>query len=92
MLVLVARLRCHVTLQLCSSFWITERLLIFTRRTRQTSPQPALLSSQTQTALTCQHFWLITEIQGAVTIELISLIRETCLAGVKNCVTMQISA
>jgi hypothetical protein len=41
-------------------------------------------------ALKCQHFQLITEIKGAVTTELISIIKETWLAGVKNFVNMQI--
>jgi hypothetical protein len=43
-------------------------------------------------ALKCQHFQLITEIKGAVTRELISIIKENCLAGMKNFVNMPITA
>jgi hypothetical protein len=43
-------------------------------------------------ALECQHFQSITEIKGTVTRELMSIIKENCLAGVKNCVNMQINA
>jgi hypothetical protein len=94
MLVLVARLQHHITLQLCSSFWKTGRLLsIFTHRTRPTTPPPALFSSPIlRFALKYQKFQLITEIKGAVTRALISITKETCPAGVKNCVNMQINA
>jgi len=39
-----------------------------------------------------QRFQLITEIKGAITRELISIIKANCLAGVKNFVIMQINA
>jgi hypothetical protein len=54
---------------------------------------PALSSSPNSNLhLKYQHFQLITEIKGAVTWELINVIKESCLAGIKNCLNMQINA
>jgi len=92
MLVLVAQLHRHITLQLHSSFWITERLLIFTCHTPLTLPPLALLSSPNSDCPHKSAFTVDNRNSSSVTRELISIMKETYLAGVKNCVNMQISA
>jgi hypothetical protein len=82
-----------ITLGLCSSFWETGRLLSFITHPNHLTSLPQIFSlPQFRFALKFENFQSKTEIQSAVTRELISIMKETYLAGGKCCVNMQQSA